>query len=250
MFCLWAMHPFYSYCIPSLINPFTPESDQCQNSPAASQEIWHHTVWRTWLFIAYSDEKWLYYKFLLHHSYNRFLKGWENTLFELRSERVNPWVLISHLWQCFHFLCRSPGEQEVMSLQFLCDEGKSGQWLNHWRRQRLIWWRKFAHNPSNFSLVDEPDGKVTIQVSVLNIFSLCFRMCEPGKAGGNPDENACMDPRRSCRDKIISGSLRILSWDPGFLHDSARILTRAGWWVLNRNLSKSHEDVNFVILTV
>ena len=70
------------------IIPFTPESDQCQNSPAASQEIWHHTVWRTWLFIAYSDEKWLYYKFSLHHSYNRFLKGWENTLFELRSERV------------------------------------------------------------------------------------------------------------------------------------------------------------------
>ena len=68
------------------LNPFTPESDQ--NSPAASQEIWHHTVWRTWLFIAYSDEKWLYYKFSLHHSYNRLLKGWENTLFELRSERV------------------------------------------------------------------------------------------------------------------------------------------------------------------
>ena len=72
-----------------VVNPFTPESDQCQNSPAASQEIWHHTVWRTWLFIAYSDEKWLYYKFSLHHSYNRFLKGWENTLFELRSEMVN-----------------------------------------------------------------------------------------------------------------------------------------------------------------
>ena len=60
-----------------IFNPFTPESDQCQNSPAASQEIWHHTVWRTWLFIAYWDEKWLYYKFSLHHSYNRFLKGWE-----------------------------------------------------------------------------------------------------------------------------------------------------------------------------
>ena len=45
------------------VNPFTPESDQCQNSPAASQEIWHRTVWRTWLFIAYSDEKWFYYKF-------------------------------------------------------------------------------------------------------------------------------------------------------------------------------------------
>ena len=38
-------------------NPFTPESDQCQNSPAASQKIWHHTVWRTWLFIAYTQMK-------------------------------------------------------------------------------------------------------------------------------------------------------------------------------------------------
>ena len=74
------------------LNPFTPESDQCQISPAASQEIWHHTVWRTWLFIAYSDEKWSYYKFSLRHSYNRFLKGWENVLFELGSERVNPFT--------------------------------------------------------------------------------------------------------------------------------------------------------------
>ena len=71
------------------VNPFTPESHQCQISPPAPPEILHHTVWRTWLFIAYSDEKWLYYKFSLHHSYNRFLKGWENTLFELRSEIVN-----------------------------------------------------------------------------------------------------------------------------------------------------------------
>ena len=38
------------------INPFTPESDQRQISPAASQEVWHHTVWRTWLFLAYSDD--------------------------------------------------------------------------------------------------------------------------------------------------------------------------------------------------
>ena len=75
------------YIFPTF-NPLTPESDQCQNPRAGSQEIWHHTVWRTWLFIAYSDEKWLYYKFSLRHSYNRFLKGWENTLFELRSERV------------------------------------------------------------------------------------------------------------------------------------------------------------------
>ena len=38
-------------------NPSTPKSDQLQISPAASPEISHHTVWRTWLFIAYSDER-------------------------------------------------------------------------------------------------------------------------------------------------------------------------------------------------
>ena len=27
------------------------------------------TVWRTWLFIAYSNERWLHYQFLPHHSY-------------------------------------------------------------------------------------------------------------------------------------------------------------------------------------
>ena len=92
--------------VPVHVNPFTPESDQCQNSPAASQEIWHYTVWRAWLFIAYSDEKWLYYKFSLHHSYNRFLKGWENTLFELRSERVNLFSWSNSTRRCQHACLR------------------------------------------------------------------------------------------------------------------------------------------------
>ena len=94
---------------------FTPESDQCQNSPAASQEIWHHTVWRTWLFISYSDEKWLYYKFSLHHSCNRFLKGWENTLFELRSERVNYcYCLFFLLYSFVSSLCLLPTHPELL----------------------------------------------------------------------------------------------------------------------------------------
>ena len=50
---------------------------------------YHHTVWRTWLFIAYSDEDHdhttnLTYTSLIHFS----LKVWENVLFELGSERV------------------------------------------------------------------------------------------------------------------------------------------------------------------
>ena len=43
------------------------QDDQYQISPAASREILHHTVWRTWLSMAYSDKKWLYDQFSLHH---------------------------------------------------------------------------------------------------------------------------------------------------------------------------------------
>ena len=38
-------------------NTFTPKSDQFQISPVASPVIVHHTVWRTWISIAYSDWK-------------------------------------------------------------------------------------------------------------------------------------------------------------------------------------------------
>ena len=66
------------------ISPFTPKSDQCQISPAAPAEILHHTVWTTWLFIANSDERWLYYQFSLPHLQIFPLKCWENVPFELR----------------------------------------------------------------------------------------------------------------------------------------------------------------------
>ena len=56
----------------TLYYPFTPTSYQFQVSPAASPEISHHVVWRTWLFIAYSNEWWLYYQFLLPHLYVSF----------------------------------------------------------------------------------------------------------------------------------------------------------------------------------
>ena len=69
-------------------NPFTPTSDQFQSSPAASPEIQHQTAWRTWLFLAYPDERWLYYQFSLPHLYIFSLKGRENVPFELGSERV------------------------------------------------------------------------------------------------------------------------------------------------------------------
>ena len=69
----------------TITNPSTPESDQCQISPTASPEILHHAVWRTWLFITYSDERWLYCKVSLPHLYNFSLKSWENVLVNISS---------------------------------------------------------------------------------------------------------------------------------------------------------------------
>ena len=50
------------------------ESDQCQISPAASPEILHHTVLGTWLFIACSDKRWLYYTISHYLAYTFLLK--------------------------------------------------------------------------------------------------------------------------------------------------------------------------------
>ena len=65
---LWVC-TFFSLGFSETVNPFTPKNDQFQISPAASLAILHHTVWRTWLFIAYSDERWFYYEFSLLHLY-------------------------------------------------------------------------------------------------------------------------------------------------------------------------------------
>ena len=54
------------HMVPTCYNPpSTPTNDQCQISPAASPEILHHTVWRTWLCTAYSNETWLYCQYSL-----------------------------------------------------------------------------------------------------------------------------------------------------------------------------------------
>ena len=63
--------------------------DQFQISPAASPEILHHTVWRTWVFIAYSDKRLLIYTSSSHHiTWHLCFQGWDNVLTELGNERV------------------------------------------------------------------------------------------------------------------------------------------------------------------
>ncbi|XP_045902784.1 DNA polymerase subunit gamma-2, mitochondrial isoform X1 [Micropterus dolomieu] len=53
-----------------------------------------------------------------------------------------------------------PAEVTQTSLVWFCSPRTSSQWLDHWTRQRLKWWRKFALSPSNFSSSDVPEEEL------------------------------------------------------------------------------------------
>ncbi|XP_078427367.1 DNA polymerase subunit gamma-2 isoform X1 [Cetorhinus maximus] len=53
------------------------------------------------------------------------------------------------------------GEMEMASLVWFSSPRTSGQWLDYWVRQRLLWWRKFAKNPSSFTASDFQDNDGT-----------------------------------------------------------------------------------------
>jgi len=63
---------------------------------------------------------------------------------------------IRYLWKPENdkYILRSC-EKEIMTLQFFCAENRVNDWLNHWKRQRLVWWRRFANVRSNYSLHEE-----------------------------------------------------------------------------------------------
>ncbi|XP_060058562.1 DNA polymerase subunit gamma-2, mitochondrial [Erinaceus europaeus] len=49
------------------------------------------------------------------------------------------------------------GEKTEASLVWFTSARTANQWLDFWLRQRLLWWRKFAVSPSNFSSSDCQD---------------------------------------------------------------------------------------------
>nr|XP_034363540.1 DNA polymerase subunit gamma-2, mitochondrial isoform X2 [Arvicanthis niloticus] len=52
---------------------------------------------------------------------------------------------------------RRVGEKTEASLVWFTPTRTSSQWLDFWLRHRLLWWRKFAMSPSNFSSADCQD---------------------------------------------------------------------------------------------
>ncbi|XP_008290038.1 DNA polymerase subunit gamma-2, mitochondrial [Stegastes partitus] len=53
-----------------------------------------------------------------------------------------------------------PAEVTQTSLVWFCSPRTSSQWLDHWTRQRLRWWRKFARSPSDFSSSEVPEEEL------------------------------------------------------------------------------------------
>jgi glycyl-tRNA synthetase len=48
-----------------------------------------------------------------------------------------------------HFIFRSC-EFEQMEMEFFCEPGTQGQWMDYWKEQRMAWWRRFANHPEKF----------------------------------------------------------------------------------------------------
>ncbi|XP_068607120.1 DNA polymerase subunit gamma-2 [Brachionichthys hirsutus] len=61
---------------------------------------------------------------------------------------------------CFQPSGGSSAEVTQTSLVWFCSPRTSSQWLDHWTRKRLKWWRKFALSPSDFSSVDVPEEEL------------------------------------------------------------------------------------------
>ncbi|XP_076148975.1 DNA polymerase subunit gamma-2 [Alosa pseudoharengus] len=51
-------------------------------------------------------------------------------------------------------------ERTEASLVWFCSPRTASQWLDHWTRQRLKWWRKFALSPSDFSSTDVVEAEL------------------------------------------------------------------------------------------
>ena len=107
----------FEVSIPSALTLSLPRVINFKIPHAASLEILHHKVWGTWLLIAHSDWKMIIMTILTTLLIHFPIKGWENVLFELGSERVNPG------WSeaLFYFLQLTSGQISTKPLRRLSD---------------------------------------------------------------------------------------------------------------------------------
>ncbi|XP_077461222.1 DNA polymerase subunit gamma-2 isoform X2 [Stigmatopora argus] len=115
---------------------------------------------------------------------------------------------IAETGRCFQLSedgSRCPEEVTQASLIWFCSPRTSSQWLDHWVRQRLRWWRKFAHAPSDFSSSDLPqdelEGPVSRGVKILYKFPWGQ---EPLEILSNRGDGELLQMYKGVRSKLLS----------------------------------------------
>uniref|UniRef100_A0A3Q3M5Z1 Polymerase (DNA directed), gamma 2, accessory subunit n=1 Tax=Labrus bergylta TaxID=56723 RepID=A0A3Q3M5Z1_9LABR len=137
-------------------------------------------------------------------------------------------------------LCFHPGEVTRASLVWFCSARASSQWLDHWTRQRLKWWRKFALSPSDFSSSDVPEEELEKAASrgVRIIYSFPWGRRRWRRCGTEETLSCCGHTEeiapscRSCRDgrksvpHVISVTANVDRGALAFLSNSLQTLKK------------------------
>ncbi|XP_069050726.1 DNA polymerase subunit gamma-2 isoform X1 [Lepisosteus oculatus] len=129
-----------------------------------------------------------------------------------------------------------PGEVTQASLAWFCSPRTAMQWLDYWARQRLLWWRKFALGPSNFSSSEfeeeeeEEEGKTVKGVRILYHFPWGLEPLETllglgdrellRRHQGSRAKLQCRDERKSVVPHVISVSADMDRGLLAYLYDS------------------------------
>lgn len=57
-----------------------------------------------------------------------------------------------------HFVFRSC-EFEQMEMEFFCEPGTEGEWMEYWKTERLNWHKRYSNHPDNYRLRQHDDGE-------------------------------------------------------------------------------------------
>uniref|UniRef100_A0A6Q2YZR4 Anticodon-binding domain-containing protein n=1 Tax=Esox lucius TaxID=8010 RepID=A0A6Q2YZR4_ESOLU len=134
-----------------------------------------------------------------------------------------------------------PEEVTLASLVWFCSPRTSSQWLDYWARHRLLWWKKFALGPSDFSCIDvvgeELREGATRGVKIVYSFPWGQEPLETLWSRGNADllqthkgsrsKLQCRDGRKSVVPHIVSVTGNVDRGVLAYLHNSLQQMKNA-----------------------
>ncbi|XP_028674792.2 DNA polymerase subunit gamma-2, mitochondrial [Erpetoichthys calabaricus] len=122
------------------------------------------------------------------------------------------------------------GESFMASLVWFSSPQTSAQWLEYWLRHRMLWWRKFAVSPSDFSSseLQNADGnrEVRIQYNFSGGTETLETLCSLGdevlvsRCVGSKAKLQCREGRKSVIPHVLSISSCLDTGVRTYLHNS------------------------------